>query len=132
LGITTGADPAAQDVVEFFLTDGYLDVIALAPLGKVPVLESAVDQWTDLSPIFDHYSPATLGHIANSYDSMQRWLFRPEYGNLQRGVIGEIEGRLLIPQVIDNIAVEGTMTPESGAQWLQEQVENILAELPAG
>ena len=132
LGITNDAVPAAQDVVEFFLTDGYLDIIALAPLGKVPVLESAVNQWSELSPIFDHYSPATLGHIANSYDTMQRWLFRPEYTNHHRAVIGEIEGRLLIPQVVHNIAVEGTMTPESGAQWLQEQVEDLMAKLPAG
>jgi len=43
-------------------------------------------------------------------------------------VIGDIEGRLLIPQVISNIALEGIMTPESGAAWLQEQVEAILAE----
>ena len=76
LGITKDADPAAQDVVEYFLTEGYLDVLALAPLGKVPVLESAVEKWSKLSPIFGYYSPATLGHIANSYDAMQRWLFR--------------------------------------------------------
>ena len=58
--------------------------------------------------------------------------FAPQYTNRQRAVIGEIEGRLLVPQVIYNIAVEGSMTPESGAQWLQEQVEAILAEAPAG
>jgi hypothetical protein len=43
-------------------------------------------------------------------------------------VIGDIEGRLLIPQVISNIALEETMTPEEGAEWLQEQVETMLAE----
>jgi hypothetical protein len=30
--------------------------------------------------------------------------------------------------VASNIALEGTMTPETAAEWLQEQVEAILAE----
>ena len=59
---------------------------------------------------------------------MQRWLFRPDYDATERAVIGDIEGRLLIPQAISNIALEGSMTPEEGAAWLQEQVEALLAE----
>jgi multiple sugar transport system substrate-binding protein len=129
LGIMQGADPEAQKVVEFFLTDkNYQDVLALAPFGKVPVLESAVDGWKGLSPFFENYSDETLGQIANGFDTMQRWLFRPDYDATQRAVIGDIEGRLLIPQVISNIALEGIMTPETGAQWLQEQVEALVAE----
>ncbi len=129
LGIMQGADPEAQKVVEFFLTDqNYQDVLALAPFGKVPVLKSAVDGWMGLSPFFENYSDETLGQIANGFDTMQRWLFRPDYDATQRAVIGDIEGRLLIPQVISNIALEGIMTPETGAQWLQEQVEALVAE----
>ena len=59
---------------------------------------------------------------------MQRWLFRPDYDATQRAVVGDIEGRLLISQAISNIALEGIMTPETAAQWLQEQVELLLAE----
>jgi multiple sugar transport system substrate-binding protein len=132
LGIMEGADSAAQDVVEHFLTgENYQDVLALAPFGKVPVLKSAVDGWKELSPFFENYSEETLEQIANGYESMQRWLFRPDYDTTQRAVVGDIEGRLLIPQVISNIALEGTMTPESGAEWLQEQVESIYAERQA-
>lgn len=128
LGIMEGADAAAQLVVEYFLTEGYTDVLSLAPFGKVPVLESAVAGWKDLSPYFAYYSDETLDQIANGFETMQRWLFRPEYGPIERAVVGEIEGRLLIPQVISYIALEGTMTPETGAAWLQEQVEAIRAE----
>ena len=128
LGIMKGADPEAQKVVEYFLTEGYVDILALAPFGKVPVLKSAVDGWKDLSPFFEYYSGDTLDQIANGYESMQRWLFRPDYGATQRAVIGDIEGRLLIPQVTSNVALEGIMTPETAAEWLQEQVEVILAE----
>jgi multiple sugar transport system substrate-binding protein len=128
LGIMKGADPEAQMVVEYFLKEGYQDVLELAPFGKVPVLKSAVDGWKGLSPYFANYSDDTLNQIANGYDTMQRWLFRPDYNAAQRAVIGDIEGRLLIPQVISNIALEGTMTPEIGAAWLQDQVEALLAE----
>jgi len=128
LGIMQGADPAAQKVVEYFLTEGYIDVLALAPFGKVPVTQSAVDGWKELSPYFANYSDETLGQIANGFESMQRWLFRPDYDATQRAVIGDIEGRLLIPQAISNIALEGIMTPETAAEWLQEQVEVLYAE----
>lgn len=128
LGLMKGADPEAQAVVKYFLKEGYQDVLALAPFGKVPVLKSAVDGWKDLSPYFKNYSDETLNQIANGYDTMQRWLFRPDYDATERAVIGDIEGRLLIPQVISNIALEGTMTPETGAKWLQEQVTTLLAD----
>jgi multiple sugar transport system substrate-binding protein len=129
LAIPKGADPAAVDVAAWFLTgQNYIDVLAIAPFGKVPVLESAVDGWSELSPYFANYSEETLAQIAGGYDTMQRWLFRPDYDTTQRAVIGDIEGRLLIPQAISNIALEGIMTPETAAAWLQEQVEALLAE----
>jgi len=129
LGIMQGADPVAQDVVQFFMTgENYLKVLALAPFGKVPVLESAVEGWGGLSDYFANYSAETLAQIGNGFDTMQRWLFRPEYDATQRAVVGDIEGRLLIPQAISNIALEGTMTPETAAVWLQEQVEALYAD----
>ena len=126
-----GADPVAQDVVEYFLTEGYQDVLALAPFGKVPVLKSAVEDWKGSSEYFANYDPETLDQIANGYETMQRWLFRPDYDATQRAVVGDIEGRLLIPTVISNIALEGTMTPETAAEFLQTEVEKLVAERQA-
>jgi len=128
LGIMQGADPQAQEVIAFFLTEGYQDVLALAPFGKVPVLKSAVEEWKNSSPYFANYPPETLEAIAGGYDSMQRWLFRPDYDATLRAVIGDIEGKLLIPTVISNIALEVSMTPEEGAAFLQEEVELLLAD----
>ena len=128
LGLTRDADPEAQDVVAYFLGEGYQDVLALAPFGKVPVLESAVEEWSTSSEYFANYSEDTLAQIAAGFETMQRWLFRPDYDATQRAVIGDIEGRLLIPTVVSNIAIEGSMTPEEGAAWLQEQVEALVAE----
>jgi multiple sugar transport system substrate-binding protein len=132
LGIPKGADPEAVDVVQFFMTDqNYQDVLALAPFGKVPTLKSAVEGWSGLSPYFENYSDDTMDQIANGFETMQRWLFRPGYDATQRAVVGDIEGRLLISQAISNIALEGSMTPETAAEWLQEQVEAIYAERQA-
>jgi len=129
LGIMKDADPMAQEVVKYFMTgDNYLKVLELAPFGKVPVLESAIEGWGGLSPYFANYSPETIAQIGNGFDTMQRWLFRPDYDATQRAVVGDIEGRLLISQAISNIALEGTMTPETAAAWLQEQVEALYAE----
>jgi ABC-type glycerol-3-phosphate transport system substrate-binding protein len=129
LGILDGADPMAQEVVKYFMTgQNYLDVLALAPMGKVPVLKSAVSGWQGLSEYFDYYSEDTITQVANGYETMQRWLFRPDYGSVERAVVGDIEGRLLIPQAISNIVLEEIMTPETAAEWLQEQVEVLLAE----
>jgi multiple sugar transport system substrate-binding protein len=129
LGIMQGADAVAQDVVAYFMSgDNYLDVLALAPFGKVPVLKSAVEGWSGLSEFFANYSDETMAQIAGGFETMQRWLFKPGYDATQRAVIGDIEGRLLIPTVISNIALEGTMTPETAAAFLQEQVEQLYAD----
>lgn len=132
LSIMKGADPVAQDVVKFFMTgDNYQEILALAPFGKVPVLESAVEGWSSSSDYFANYPPETLTAIAAGYDTMQRWLFRPGYDATQQAVIGDIEGRLLIPQVISNIAIEHSMTAQEGATWLQGQVEALYTERQA-
>jgi multiple sugar transport system substrate-binding protein len=129
LGILEGADPMAQEVVKYFMTgQNYLDILAVAPMGKVPVLKSAVDGWRGLSEYFDSYSEETISQVANGYENMQRWLFRPEYGSVERAVVGDIEGTLLIPQAISYMVLEETMTAEEAAGWLQEQVVALLAE----
>ena len=124
LALLADAAPEAQDVARYFLQDGYLDILATAPLGKVPVLESALDAWGSSSPIFEAYSPATLGHIANGFSTMKRWLLRPEYSRAQKSTIGAIEARLIIPQAIAQI-VAGDLTPAAAAQQLQTQVEEL-------
>ena len=124
LALLDGASPAAQDVARFFLQKGYLDILATAPLGKVPVLDSALEPWSTSSPIFQAYSPATLGHIANGYATMKRWVLRPEYDRAQKATIGAIEARLIIPAAIEQIVL-GDLTPEAAAQQLQAQVEDL-------
>jgi len=128
LALTTDADPEAQAVVEYFLTEGYIDVLKLSPMGKVPVLKSALAEWKGLSEYFAYYSDDTLTQIADGFETANRWLYNPAYGPVEIAVIGDIQGRNLISQVISNIALEGIMTPETAAEFLQEQVEVLLAD----
>jgi len=128
LALTNDADPEAQAVVEYFLTKGYVDVLKLSPMGKVPVLKSALADWKGLSEYFAYYEDDTLDQIANGFETANRWLYNPAYGPVEIAVIGDIQGRNLISQVISNIALEGIMTPETAAVFLQEQVEVLLAD----
>ncbi|MFO7634574.1 MAG: ABC transporter substrate-binding protein [Caldilinea sp.] len=124
LALLDDAPPQAQDVARFYLQEGYIDILTTAPLGKVPVLESALEPWAASSPIFEAYSPATLVHVANGFATMKRWLLRPEYNRAQKATIGAIEARLIIPQAIERI-VAGDLTPEAAAEQLQGQVEEL-------
>ncbi len=98
LGTMQGADPVAQDVIEFFLTEGYMDLLELAPSGKASVLESAVAGWSALSDYSVYYPEGPMAQISGGYDVMQRWLFRPDCDATQPAVIGDIEARLLFPR----------------------------------
>jgi ABC-type glycerol-3-phosphate transport system substrate-binding protein len=117
----------AKAIAQYYLNEGYVEILATAPLGKVPVRQSVAQRWTTLSPLFANYSDATLGHIANGFDTVHRWVLRAEYSNSQRAVISEIESRLLIPQAIDKI-LSGGETPEEAAAWLQAQTEALVQQ----
>jgi hypothetical protein len=62
--------------------------------------------------------------VVNGYNAMQRWAFAPQMGPVERAVVGDIEGRLLVPQAVSSV-VEGRMSPQQAADWLQERVEEL-------
>jgi len=128
LGIFEDASPATTEVAEYFLQDGYLDILELSPFGKVPVLEGKIEGWKKLSPAFKEIPDPTLNEIVNGYENIQRWVLKPEYGPSEKAVIGEMEGRKLIPQALSRIAIEETWTPKEAANWLQDRVEELMAE----
>jgi multiple sugar transport system substrate-binding protein len=62
--ITKDADKDAAKLVEFMMNDGYLDWLALAPEGKVPVRTGTgaeptkfTDAWTQLQTGVEHTKP---------------------------------------------------------------------------
>ena len=120
-----GANSEATTKFLKYMLDGqnYIDILFLAPNGKIPVRKTAVDAWAK-NDIFKSYPKDVLDTVANGYNTMQRWAFTSWTTPTQRAVIGDMEGRLLVPQAISNV-VEGKMTAKQAADWLQVRVEEL-------
>jgi multiple sugar transport system substrate-binding protein len=132
--ITKGANKDAAKLVEFLMNDGYLDWLALAPEGKVPVRTGTSDQpnkftdaWTHLQtgvenrePLSQLYPPGVLKVLATSTDTMNRWGFPQGQGRL----VGAQLATLPIPKALD-AALNGGLSPATAAEQAQADLETI-------
>ncbi|MEW5813902.1 MAG: ABC transporter substrate-binding protein [Spirochaetota bacterium] len=125
MAIYKGTDvEAAVRLLKHMLTgQDYIDILFLAPNGKIPVRKTAVEAWSKHA-IFQKYPKDVIDTVVNGYNTMQRWAFAPQMGPVERAVIGDMEGRLLVPQAISNV-VGGQMTAQQAADWLQQRVEEL-------
>ena len=139
MGITTGANTeAAQQFVEFWLSEGYLDWVGVAAEGKFPMRRGTPENpteflagWGNLevgvdkrAPLSDFYSEEVLATIIEGANSFDRWGF----GHGQGELAGAVYAELVIPQAVADI-IEGAMTPEEAATEMQAAVEEIQAAL---
>jgi multiple sugar transport system substrate-binding protein len=132
--ITKGANKNAAKLVEFLMNDGYLDWLALAPEGKVPVRTGTTDQptkftdaWTQLrtgvehsKPLADIYPPRVLKVLAASTDTMNRWGFPQGQGRL----VGAQLATLPIPKALA-AALNGSLSTATAAEQAQADLEEI-------
>lgn len=87
-GITADADiDAAQQFVQFAMSDGYTDTLSIAPEGKFPIRRGTadnptayVDAWAQLdvgvdrkAPLGDLYAPEMIAEIVGGLDVAKRW-----------------------------------------------------------
>jgi multiple sugar transport system substrate-binding protein len=121
----TQVDGAVRLLKHMLTGQDYIDILFLSPNGKIPVRTTAVDAWSK-NDIFKRYPSEVIDAVVNGYNTMQRWAFAPQMGPVQRSVIGDMEGRLLIPQAVSSV-VEGSMTPQQATDWLQQRVEELYA-----
>jgi len=134
---TASADPA-QQFVEYMLSDGYLDWIAIAPEGKFPVRAGTadnpteyVDAWTDLdvgvdtkAPLADFYPQETIDILASGADAFSRWGITQGQGDL----IGASLGELPVPAAIGELT-SGGADAESAASQAAEALRTIQSSL---
>jgi multiple sugar transport system substrate-binding protein len=136
MGISTSAPPEAVEFVKFWLSDGYLDWLAVAPEGKFPMRRGTpenpnlfVEGWATLptgvdrkAPLGDFYSQDVINGIAEGATNFARWGFAQGQGQLVSGVYQELP----IPVAIADI-LSGAITPEEAAAEIQLLVEEIQA-----
>ena len=132
--ITKDANKDAAKLVDFMMNDGYLDWLALAPEGKVPVRTGTKDQPSKFTDAWDHlkigvehrkplsevYPPGVLEELATSPDTMNRWGFPQDQGRL----VGAQLAELPIPKALAG-ALNGSLSTAAAAEQAQADLEEI-------
>jgi multiple sugar transport system substrate-binding protein len=128
---------AAQALVEFMMTDGYVRWLGLSPQGKYPVrsgdkaepekyskawanLESGVDKKAPLSESYSKESIASLGEGVNRFE---RWGFAQGQGAL----IGALSGEQPVASAVAEVI--GGKDPAQAAKETQATVDEIKSGL---
>ncbi len=138
MGISTSAPPEAVDFVKFWLSDGYLDWLAVSPEGKFPMRRGTMENptqfiegWSTLptgvdrkAPLGDFYTQDVINAIAEGATGFDRWGLAQGQGQLVGGIYQE----LVVPVVLSDI-INGSLTPDEGAAEIQLRAEEIQAAL---
>jgi multiple sugar transport system substrate-binding protein len=119
----TAKEEPSQKFVEYMLSDGYTDWLAIAPEGKFPVRLGTkenptqyVDAWKDLkvgvdtkAPLSDFYPQEVIDVLSSGADKFSRWGITQGQGDL----IGASLGELPVPQAVGKLT--GGATDAQGA-----------------
>jgi len=129
---------AAKRFVEFMLSDGYVDWLAVTPEGRFPARTGTSDNpkayteaWSRLkagvdtkAPLSELYPPEVLEALTRSTDTMNRWGFAQGQGKL----VGALAAQQPIPKALAAM-LDGQLTPEAAAEQAQADVEEIAQSI---
>lgn len=136
IGMTEKTD-AAKQFVEFWLSEGYIDWLSVAPEGKFPMRQGTleepakfIDGWRALetgvdrrAPLADFYSSEVIANLIEGSTNFARWGFVQGEGEL----VGAVYTTLIIPKAIDDV-LDG-VSPADAAAEMQLAAEEERAFL---
>jgi multiple sugar transport system substrate-binding protein len=128
---------AAQQLVEFMMTDGYVRWLGLSPQGKYPVRlgdaespERFVEAWKELesgvdrkAPLSRFYSEESLASLQEGVQSFERWGFAQGQGAL----IGALSGEQPVANAVAEVI--GGKDAAAVARETQATIEEIQSGL---
>ncbi|WP_019180902.1 ABC transporter substrate-binding protein [Microbacterium yannicii] len=137
--ITDGANAEdSQAFIEYMMSDGYEDWIAIAPEGKVPVRFGTADEptvysdlWATLpagvdtkAPLSDFYAPEVLEAVAAGPEDIARWAIPQGQGDL----LGALQGEQPVATAVNEVsqggdAEQAAATAAEAARSVQESLQ---------
>jgi multiple sugar transport system substrate-binding protein len=136
--IKDGNIDAAKQFVEFMMSDGYVDWLAVTPEGRFPARSGTKDNpeeyneaWSKLkagvdtkAPLSELYPPDVLQALTKSTDTMNRWGFPQGQGR----IVGALAAEQPIPKALAAM-LDGQLTPDAAAKQAQADVEEIAQSI---
>ncbi|MBW2621319.1 MAG: extracellular solute-binding protein [Deltaproteobacteria bacterium] len=135
IGITVDANAdLAKQWVEYLLTDGYLDWLAMAPEGKMPMRKGTaaspdrfISGWKELefgatsrAKISEFYGMDTVKSILSGVEGFNRWGFAQGQGVL----VSKIYGTKVITKILKQF-LDDEISAEQAAQRMDERVKAL-------
>ena len=139
MGITTNADAeAAQQFLEFWFNDGFLDWLAVSVEGKFPMRRGTaenptqfIDGWKELETGVDRkatlgsiYSEELINTLIEGASSFDRWGFPQGQGPL----VTALYESLVVPRLLRDV-LDDTLTPAQAVEEMQTEIETIQADI---
>jgi multiple sugar transport system substrate-binding protein len=136
--VKDGNIDAAKQFVEFMMSDGYEDWLAVTPEGRFPARSGTKDNpqeyiqaWNKMkvgvdtkAPLSELYPPEVLEALTKSTDTMNRWGFTQGQGR----IVGALAAEQPIPKALAAM-LDGQLTPDAAAKQAQADVEEIAQSI---
>ena len=132
------ASDSARKFVEYFMTEGYADWLAIAPEGRLPVRGGTADKPTEYAdkwktmpagvdkkePLGNFYSEDVLSVLQKGPADLKRWGITQGQGDL----VGAALGELPVAKAVSDVT-SGGVEPETAAKQAAEALRSIQGSL---
>jgi multiple sugar transport system substrate-binding protein len=133
--VDAGNPEAAQQLIEYMMSTGYVDWLAMAPEGKSPMRSGTrenptefADAWAQLemgvdrkAPLSDFFDEQTLEILTSVGETIDRWAIPQGQGPL----IGAFQAELPLAANLAELTT-GSITPEQAAEQVATAAEGMV------